>query len=115
MDAQLAAREVALLEVKKRERSYARRDLAILAVQDRAQEQSGSEAASGATPFPIEAPLSEPSADLGWLQANSSDSLSFFDTLLDLDLSFLLNLSLGPNLAAFSAASSTPLLVSCSL
>ena len=65
LKAELASREVALLEVKKRERSYARRDLAILAVQDRAQEQSGGEAALGADPPVVALPLSKLLANLG--------------------------------------------------
>ncbi|EMD92699.1 hypothetical protein COCHEDRAFT_1021347, partial [Bipolaris maydis C5] len=70
-----------LLEVKNRKRTFARRDLAIIAVQDRAKEQAeGSSAPRGTGPPVVEPPLSEPLADSGWLQAdplNSSFNYSF--------------------------------------
>ncbi|KAK1920489.1 hypothetical protein P3342_002789 [Pyrenophora teres f. teres] len=47
LDAQLSQQELELLEVRKRERSFARRDLAILAVQDRAKEQVEGNSAPG--------------------------------------------------------------------
>ncbi|EMD94338.1 hypothetical protein COCHEDRAFT_1020326, partial [Bipolaris maydis C5] len=64
-----------LLEVKNRKRAFARRDLAIIAVQDRAKEQAeGSSAPGGTGPPVVEPPLSEPLADSGWLQADPLDS-----------------------------------------
>ncbi|EMD84810.1 hypothetical protein COCHEDRAFT_1024722 [Bipolaris maydis C5] len=63
------------LEVKNRKRAFARRDLAIIAVQDRAKEQAeGSSAPGGTGPPVVEPPLSEPLADSGWLQADPLDS-----------------------------------------
>jgi hypothetical protein len=62
-----------LLEVKSRERSFARRDLALLHLQDRAKEQAEGSSTPGTGLPVVEPPLSEPSADLGWLQADSFD------------------------------------------
>jgi hypothetical protein len=45
LKAQLSQQKLELLEVRKRERLYARRDLAILAVQDRAKEQAEGDSA----------------------------------------------------------------------
>ncbi|EMD84782.1 hypothetical protein COCHEDRAFT_1020065, partial [Bipolaris maydis C5] len=67
--------EIQVLEVKNRKRAFARRDLAIIAVQDRAKEQAeGSSAPGGTGPPVVEPPLSEPLADSGWLQADPLDS-----------------------------------------
>ncbi|EMD93752.1 hypothetical protein COCHEDRAFT_1095699 [Bipolaris maydis C5] len=72
-----------LLEVKNRKRAFARRDLAIIAVQDRAKEQAEGSSAPGGTGLPVvEPPLSEPSADLGGLQAD------FFDPSFDYSFLF---------------------------
>jgi hypothetical protein len=55
-----------LLEVKNKERAFARRDLAILTVQDRAKEQAeGSSAPRGTGLSVVEPLLSKPSADPG--------------------------------------------------
>jgi hypothetical protein len=63
-----------LLEVKSREHSFARRDLAILNLQDRAQEEAEGSSAPGTDLPAVEPSLPEPSADLGWLQADVFDS-----------------------------------------
>ena len=74
LEAQLSQQKLELLEVKKRERVFARRDLAILAVQDRAKEQAEGSSAPGGTGLPVVEPsLSGPSADLGGLQADYYD------------------------------------------
>jgi hypothetical protein len=62
-----------LLEVEAREREFADRDHAILSLQDRAKEQAEGNSAPGTGLPVVEPPLSEPSADLGWLQADSFD------------------------------------------
>ena len=63
-----------LLEVKNKKRGFARRDLAIIAVQDRAKEQAEGSSAPGGTGLPVVEPsLSGPSADLGGLQADYYD------------------------------------------
>ncbi|EUC26829.1 hypothetical protein COCCADRAFT_10390 [Bipolaris zeicola 26-R-13] len=68
LEAQLSQQKLELLEVKKRERMFARRDLAILAVQDRAKEQAEGSSAPRGTGLPVVEPsLSEPLADPGWL------------------------------------------------
>ncbi|EFQ88709.1 hypothetical protein PTT_15325 [Pyrenophora teres f. teres 0-1] len=63
--AQLSQQELELLEVRKRERSFARRDLAILAVQDRAKEQAEGSSAPSTDFLAIEPPLSRSPANLG--------------------------------------------------
>jgi hypothetical protein len=74
LDAQLSQQEVELLEVKSRERSFARRDLALLEFQDRAKGQAEGSSAPGGTGLPVVEPsLSGPSADLGGLQADYYD------------------------------------------
>ncbi|EMD93652.1 hypothetical protein COCHEDRAFT_1096226 [Bipolaris maydis C5] len=74
LEAQLSQQKLELLEVKKRERSFARRDLAIIAVQDLAKEQAEGSSAPGGTGLPVVEPsLSGPSADLGGLQADYYD------------------------------------------
>ena len=74
-----------LLEVEARERLFADRDHAILSLQDRAQEKAEGSSAPGTGPL-IEPPLSGPSTDPGWLQADYSSS---FDPLsLDFFLSY---------------------------
>ena len=82
LEAQLSQQKLELLEVKKRERSYARRDLAILDVQDRAKEQAKESSAPGTNFLTTEPLPSGCSADPGWLQADSSSfdplSLDFF-------------------------------------
>lgn len=65
LEAQLSQQKLELLEVKKRERSFARRDLAILAVQDRAQEKAEGSSAPGTDLSAVELSLLEPSANLG--------------------------------------------------
>lgn len=82
LEAQLAQSKLELLEAEERERSYADRDLAILNLQDRAKEQSEGNPAPGTEL--VEPPLSEPSTDLGWLQADSSFD-PFSDYFLSLD------------------------------
>jgi hypothetical protein len=62
-----------LLEVEAQERAFADRDHAILSLQDRAKEQAEGSSAPGTGLPVVEPPLSEPSADLGWLQADSFD------------------------------------------
>ena len=90
--------------MKKRERSFARRDLAILAVQDRAKEQAERSSAPGGIGLPVvEPPLSEPSADLGGLQAN------FFNP--SFDYSFLFE---GLPLASPGASGGIHVPVTCS-
>ena len=69
LKAQLAASKVKLLEVKSREQEYASRDIAVLRVQDQAQE---SESLSATTPPSIVCA----SANLGWSQANNLLDLS---------------------------------------
>ncbi|KAK1912861.1 hypothetical protein P3342_004797 [Pyrenophora teres f. teres] len=86
LDAQLSQQELELLEVRKRERSFARRDLAILAVQDRAKEQVEGNSAPGTDLPAVEPSLSGSPADMGWLQAE----LDFLDP--SFDLSFLLGI-----------------------
>lgn len=83
--AQLSQQKLELLEIEAKERSYADRDHAILNLQDRAQEEAEGSSAPG-TDLPIEPPLLEPSADLGWLQADVFDpsfdySFLFADTI----------------------------------
>jgi hypothetical protein len=93
----LAAAETArlrreLLEVASRERSFADRDHAILSLQDRSKEWIEGNPAPGMEPFAPELLLPEPSADLGWLQADSS---SFLDPSLGPASSFDLSSFLG--------------------
>ena len=63
VEAEAACLKVVLAEVEDREQQFARRDLALLKVQDQAQEAESSSTATG--PF-----VSDPWADSGWLQAN---------------------------------------------
>jgi hypothetical protein len=115
LKAELAARKVALLKVKKRERLFARRDLAILAVQDRAQGTAGENTSPG-TGLPVVGPsLSKLSADLSWLQADSYDSSSFVNLSLDLSSFNLSNFLVGPNLLPLDTVNRSPLLILYSL
>ena len=93
-----------LLETKAQEQEFANQDLAILNLQDRAKEQAEGNSAPGTGLPVVEPPLSEPSADLGWLQANSFNP-SF-------DYSFLF--PKGVPLASPSASSSIHVLVTYS-
>ncbi|EOA86090.1 uncharacterized protein SETTUDRAFT_169450 [Exserohilum turcica Et28A] len=96
-----------LLKVKSRERSFARRDLAILEFQDRAKEKAEGSSAPG-TDLPSTGPsLPAQSTDLGWLQADSS---SFDPLSLDFFLSYE-----NPILASVDVSNSTHVLVTCSL
>jgi len=105
LDAQLSQQELELLEVKKRERSFARRDLAILAVQDRAKEQTEESSAPSTGLSAVEPSISEPFADFGWSQADN-----FLDpSVLDFS-SFLEN----PSFACPDAAGGSSVPVSCS-
>ena len=104
--AQLSQQELELLEVRKRERSFARRDLAILAVQDRAKEQAEGSSAPGTDLLAVEPPLSGSPADLGWLQAE----LDFLDP--SFDCSFLFG---DPVPAASDSSGGTLVPVPCSL
>ena len=81
LDAQLSQQEVELLEVKSRERSFARRDLAVLEFQDRAKEKAEGSSAPGTVSSSAGPSLSGPSTDPGWLQADSS-SFDPFDYFL---------------------------------
>jgi hypothetical protein len=114
LKAQLAQRELELLEAEAREREYANRDHAVLSLQDKAKEWAEGSAAPGTGPSAIEPPLSEPSADLGWLQADSFDFLSFADPLLDPDLSSFLDSSLGLGFAVLDAVGGTSPPIPCS-
>jgi len=95
-----------LLEVKSREHSFARRDLAILAVQDRAKEQAEGNPSPGTDLLAVEPPLSGFPADLGWLQADNE----LFDPSFDFS-SFLPG---GPFPTSSVASDGTPVPVSCS-
>lgn len=105
LKARLAQSEVELLRVKNREHSFARRDLAVLDFQEKATQKAEGSTAPGTDLPAIEPPLSEPSADLGWLQAE----LDLLDP--SLDLSFLLG-DLVP--AASDAFGGTPVPIPCS-
>jgi hypothetical protein len=63
LEARLAQSKVELLEAEARERSFARRDLAVLKELERARDQV--EGDSGPGTAAVETPLSEPLADLG--------------------------------------------------
>ena len=104
LDAQLSQQRLELLEVKRRERSFARRDLAVLAVQDRAKEQAEGGPAPGTDLLTTEPSLPGPSTDLGWLQADASFDPSF-------DYSFLFAESFP---VASGASGGTPVPVTCS-
>jgi hypothetical protein len=113
LKARLAQSEFELLEAEARERSFARRDLAVLKELERAKEQVEGNSSPGTAA--VEPPLSEPSADLGWLQADSSsDFLSFVDPLLDSSLSDFLDRSPGLDFPALDAAGGIPSPVPCS-
>ncbi|KAK1911239.1 hypothetical protein P3342_011841 [Pyrenophora teres f. teres] len=99
-EAEVARLRLEVAEAEALERSYADRDHAILSLQDRAKEQAEGDTTPG-TDLPIEPPLSEPSADLGWLQAE----LDLLDP--SFDLSFLLG---DPVPAASDAFGGTPVL-----
>ena len=73
-----------LLEVKNREHTYARRDLALLNLQDRAKEQVEGDSAPGTDLLSTGPSLPGQSTDLGWLQADSSFDPSF-DYFLSLE------------------------------
>ena len=98
---------MALLEVKSRERSFARRDLAILEFQNRAKEKAERSTAPG-----IDFPTTEPSlpaqsTDPGWLQADYSSSLD------PLSLDFFLYYE-NPILASVDVSDGTHVPVTCS-
>jgi hypothetical protein len=97
--------------VASRERSFADRDHAILSLQDRAKEWAEGSSAPGTDPSAVEPSLSEPSANLGWLQADSFDFLSFADPSLDPALSSFLESPLGLGFPAVDAVSGTPSLI----
>ncbi|KAL6154580.1 hypothetical protein ACJBU6_06212 [Exserohilum turcicum] len=106
LDAQLSQQEEELLEVKSRERSFARRDLAVLSFQERAKEKDEGSSAPG-TNLPSTGPsLSGPLTDPGWLQADSS---SFDPLSLDYFLSYE-----NPILASVDFSDSTHVPVTCS-
>ena len=105
LKARLAQSEVELLRVKNREHSFARRDLAVLDFQEKATQKAEGSTAPGTDLPAIEPPLSEPSADLGWLQAE----LDLLDP--SFDLSFLLG---DPVPAASDAFGGTPVPIPCS-
>ncbi|EMD86141.1 hypothetical protein COCHEDRAFT_1023927 [Bipolaris maydis C5] len=98
---------VALLEVKSRERSFARRDLAVLSFQGRAKEKAEGGLAPGTDPLLTGPSLSGPSTDPGWLQADYS---SFYDPL---SLDFFLSYE-NPILAFVGVSDGTYVLVTCS-
>ena len=115
LDAQLSQQELELLEVKSRERSFARRDLALLRLQDRAKEQAEGSSAPG-TDFPTTEPsLPGLSTDLGWLQADASfdPSFDFFSSLEDPVLSSL-GVSDGTHVPVTCSSSNFPLVPKCS-
>lgn len=114
LEAQLAQRKLELLEAESREREYADRDHAILTLQDRAKEWAEGSSAPGTGPSAVEPPISEPSADLGWLQADSFDFLSFVDPLPGPDFSSFLDCSLELDFAAVDAVGGTPSPIPCS-
>jgi hypothetical protein len=115
LEAQLSQQRLELLEVRKRERTYARRDLAILAVQDRAKEQAEGSSAPG-TDFPTTEPsLPGLSTDLGWLQADASFDPSF-DYFLSLEDPVLASLGVsdGTHVPVTCSSSNFPLVPRCS-
>ena len=114
LKAQLAQRELELLEAEAREREYANRDHAVLSLQDRSKEWAEGSSAPGTGPSAVEPALSGPSADLGWLQADSFDFSSLFDPSLDPDFSSFLDSSLGLDFAALGAVGGTPSPIPCS-
>jgi hypothetical protein len=66
-----------LLEVENRERQFARRDLAVLSVQDQAQSSESSSTVANSS-------VVEPVADSGWSQANNLLDPSFDQYFNDL-------------------------------
>lgn len=106
LKAQLAQSELELLEVEAQERAFADRDHAILSLQDRAKEQAEGSSAPGTGLPVVEPPLSEPSADLGWSQAD----LSSFDPL---SFDYFLSLE-NPILASLDVSGGTHVPVTCS-
>ncbi|EMD84804.1 hypothetical protein COCHEDRAFT_1119076 [Bipolaris maydis C5] len=90
-EAEVARLRLEVAETEALERSYADRDHAILSLQDRAKEQAEGSSAPGTGLPLVEPSLSGPSTDLGWLQADSSGSLSldYFLSLEDPVLSSL--------------------------
>ena len=79
-EAETAKRKLELAEIESREQEYARRDLAVLRVQDQAQETESSSTTAPQT--------SDLSADLGWSQANNFTDPSFDHFLADFGTSF---------------------------
>jgi len=73
LEAQLAQSRLKLLETEETARSYAKRDLAVLDVQDKSQEEGEADSAPGAAP--AEPSMFSPVADLGWSQAEYDHSL----------------------------------------
>ena len=96
-----------LLEVKSRERLFARRDLAVLAFQDRAKEKAEGSSAPGTDPLSTGPSLSGPSTDPGWLQADYSSSHD------PLSLDFFLSYE-NPILASVDVSDGTHVPVTCS-
>ena len=93
--ARLAARRVKLLEVKNKERSFARRDLALLDAQDKAHEVPGESSSpekervgSGTNPGVVVSSRSELSTDLGWSQADFDPSFFLDPSWSAFDLEF---------------------------
>jgi len=74
-EAEVAAKRLRVAEIESREQEYARRDLAVLRVQDQAQETDSS---STVVPQP-----SDPFADSGWSQANNLPLDPSLDLLLN--------------------------------
>ena len=115
LEAQLSQQKLELLEVRKRERTYARRDLAILAVQDRAKEQAEGSSAPGTDFLATEPPLPGLSTDLGWLQADASfDPFSEFLSSLEDPVLSSLGVSGGTHVPVTCSSSNFPLVPKCS-
>jgi hypothetical protein len=105
LEAQLAQRRLELLQAEAKERSFARRDLAVLKELDLAKEQAEGNTAPSTSLSAVEPSISEPFADSGWSQADD-----FLDpSLLDFS-SFLENSSF----ACPDAAGGNSVPVSCS-
>jgi len=115
LDAQLSQQELELLEVEAQEHSYADRDLAILNLQDRANEQAEGNPAPGTDFLPSEPSLPRLSTDLGWLQADASFDPSF-DYLFSLEDPVLssLGVSGGTQVPVTCSSSNFPLVPKCS-
>ena len=104
LEAQLSQQRLELLEVKKRERTFARRDLAVLSFQERAKEKTEGSSAPGTVSSSAGPSLSGPSTDPGWLQAESS-SFDPFDYFLSYE---------NPVLVSVDVSGGTHVPVTCS-